>query len=158
MKIWRQALSIVQLQLLRVFAFIRFSEQAWNAHKCKNLSSSMRGFLCPGLDFLRILRMLRRSKKVVLPNAFHRLRRCRLFHLLAFVNKFTTLANKKASQTSFERPCARDWIRTSTTFRMLRPEHSASTNFATRAGGKCRAIQPKRKIPAKQFSFFYVIW
>ena len=30
--------------------------------------------------------------------------------------------------------CARDWIRTSTTFRMLPPEDSASTNFATRAG------------------------
>ena len=29
--------------------------------------------------------------------------------------------------------CARDWIRTSTTFRMLPPEDSASTNFATRA-------------------------
>ena len=28
---------------------------------------------------------------------------------------------------------ARDWIRTSTNLRMLRPEHSASTNFATRA-------------------------
>jgi hypothetical protein len=72
-------------------------------------------------------------KMVVLPKAFHRLRRCRLFHLLAFVNKFTTLANKKASPTSLERLCARDWIRTSTTLRMLRPEHSASTNFATRA-------------------------
>ena len=30
-------------------------------------------------------------------------------------------------------PCARDWIRTSTWFPTLRPEHSASTNFATRA-------------------------
>ena len=29
--------------------------------------------------------------------------------------------------------CARDWIRTSTSLRTLRPEHSASTNFATRA-------------------------
>ena len=29
--------------------------------------------------------------------------------------------------------CARDWIRTSTWFPTLRPEHSASTNFATRA-------------------------
>ena len=28
---------------------------------------------------------------------------------------------------------ARDWIRTSTSLRTLRPEHSASTNFATRA-------------------------
>ena len=31
--------------------------------------------------------------------------------------------------------CARDWIRTSTPLRALRPEHSASTNFATRALG-----------------------
>jgi hypothetical protein len=30
---------------------------------------------------------------------------------------------------------ARDWIRTSTSLRTLRPEHSASTNFATRASG-----------------------
>lgn len=28
---------------------------------------------------------------------------------------------------------ARDWIRTSTPLLALRPEHSASTNFATRA-------------------------
>lgn len=28
---------------------------------------------------------------------------------------------------------ARDWIRTSTPLPALRPEHSASTNFATRA-------------------------
>jgi hypothetical protein len=27
--------------------------------------------------------------------------------------------------------CAQDWIRTSTWFPTLRPEHSASTNFAT---------------------------
>ncbi len=27
--------------------------------------------------------------------------------------------------------CAQDWIRTSTPLRALRPEHSASTNFAT---------------------------
>ena len=29
---------------------------------------------------------------------------------------------------------AQDWIRTSTSSRTLRPEHSASTNFATWAG------------------------
>lgn len=29
---------------------------------------------------------------------------------------------------------AQDWIRTSTSLRTLRPEHSASTNFATWAG------------------------
>jgi hypothetical protein len=32
--------------------------------------------------------------------------------------------------------CAQDWIRTSTSLRTLRPEHSASTNFATWAGEK----------------------
>ena len=37
---------------------------------------------------------------------------------------------------SGDRLCARDWIRTSTTFRMLPPEDSASTSFATRAGCK----------------------
>ena len=31
----------------------------------------------------------------------------------------------------FKKSGAQDWIRTSTTLRMLRPEHSASTNFAT---------------------------
>ncbi len=35
--------------------------------------------------------------------------------------------------------CAQDWIRTSTSLRTLRPEHSASTNFATWAVGcKCK--------------------
>lgn len=31
---------------------------------------------------------------------------------------------------------AQDWTRTSTSLRTLRPEHSASTNFATWAGEK----------------------
>ena len=30
--------------------------------------------------------------------------------------------------------CAQEWIRTITSLRTLRPEHSASTNFATWAG------------------------
>ncbi len=34
---------------------------------------------------------------------------------------------------------AQDWIRTSTSLRTLRPEHSASTNFATWAGECFRA-------------------
>ena len=33
---------------------------------------------------------------------------------------------------------AQDWIRTSTSLRTLRPEHSASTNFATWAVGRTR--------------------
>jgi hypothetical protein len=78
--------NLIAPSALRFFAFIRFSKQAWNAHKCKNPSASLRGF------------------------------------------------------------CARDWIRTSTWFPTLRPEHSASTNFATRAGGKCRRIQGKEKM------------
>src|SRR5580693_1051463 len=70
---------------------------------------------------------------VVLPNAFKRLRRFRHFYFSACESKLSPLQNKNASQTSFERHCARDWIRTSTWFPTLRPEHSASTNFATRA-------------------------
>jgi hypothetical protein len=129
---------------------------------------------------------------VVLPNAFKHLRRFRYFHFFACQIKLSPLKNKNASQTSFEKHCARDWmiphmrdhpdtptrgitktsscfaglgfsfsplikasferflnkkpprfhrggfsardwIRTSTWFPTLRPEHSASTNFATRA-------------------------
>ncbi len=42
--------------------------------------------------------------------------------------------DKKNLQPVKQELSARDWIRTSTTFRMLPPEDSASTNFATRAG------------------------
>ncbi len=41
-----------------------------------------------------------------------------------------TLGGNEVSLCGFG---ARDWIRTSTSLRTLRPEHSASTNFATRA-------------------------
>ena len=41
-----------------------------------------------------------------------------------------TLGGNEVSHCGFG---ARDWIRTSTSLRTLRPEHSASTNFATRA-------------------------
>jgi hypothetical protein len=46
---------------------------------------------------------------------------------------------------------AQDWIRTSTSLRTLRPEHSASTNFATWAGvfiqdGKCKGKNRNGKI------------
>jgi hypothetical protein len=67
-------------------------------------------FWCPGLDFLRTLRVLRRSSLVVLPNAFKRLRRFRHFYFFACESKLSPLKNKNASQTSFERHCARDWI------------------------------------------------
>jgi hypothetical protein len=64
----------------------------------------------PGTGFSSQPSAAQKIQTVVLLKAFHRLWRCRLFHLLAFVNKFTTLANKKASPTSLERLCARDWI------------------------------------------------
>jgi hypothetical protein len=40
---------------------------------------------------------------------------------------------QKSPSTIIERLRARDWIRTSTSFRMPPPEDGASTNFATRA-------------------------
>ena len=47
---------------------------------------------------------------------------------------FARSLNKKPPRFHRGGFCARDWIRTSTWFPTLRPEHSASTNFATRAG------------------------
>ena len=44
---------------------------------------------------------------------------------------------------------ARDWIRTSTTFRMLPPEDSASTNFATRAINQINPIKHKNSSCAR---------
>ena len=41
------------------------------------------------------------------------------------------LKNKNALSALLKGHCAQDWIRTSTSLRTLRPEHSASTNFAT---------------------------
>lgn len=43
--------------------------------------------------------------------------------------------------------CAQEWIRTITSLRTLRPEHSASTNFATWAFRecKCRCFLEKAK-------------
>ena len=54
------------------------------------------------------------------------------FYLYAYANKLATRPNKN-SLHFVQRICARDWIRTSTSFRTLPPEDSASTNFATRA-------------------------
>lgn len=39
--------------------------------------------------------------------------------------------------------CARDWIRTSTSFRTPPPEDGASTSFATRAGAANIVVQVK---------------
>ena len=51
----------------------------------------------------------------------------------ALASKLASL--KQKSHSDFVKTaCAQDWIRTSTSLRTLRPEHSASTNFATRAG------------------------
>jgi hypothetical protein len=47
---------------------------------------------------------------VVLPNAFIPLRGIRHFYFFACESKLSPLKNKNASQTSFERHCARDWI------------------------------------------------
>ena len=44
--------------------------------------------------------------------------------------------------------CAQDWIRTSTPLRALRPEHSASTNFATWA-----AVQQRLFVEKPSFLF-----
>ena len=48
----------------------------------------------------------------------------------ALASKLASL--KQKSHSDFVKTaCAQDWIRTSTSLRTLRPEHSASTNFAT---------------------------
>ncbi len=59
-------------------------------------------------------------------------------------------ASKLATPPEIEKPsvllkafCAQDWIRTSTSLRTLRPEHSASTNFATWA---IQGLQMYKKI------------
>ena len=51
--------------------------------------------------------------------------------------------------------CARDWIRTSTSLRTLRPEHSASTNFATRAFES--KLKIKNKINLYSIQDFYAL-
>ncbi len=52
------------------------------------------------------------------------------------VNKIDTFKKRKSLQVNDLQAffSAQDWIRTSTPLRALRPEHSASTNFATWAG------------------------
>ena len=52
---------------------------------------------------------------------------------------------------------ARDRIRTSTTFRMLPPEDSASTNFATRAGGKYKQSEQSVSPVNLILKLFYLI-
>ena len=46
---------------------------------------------------------------------------------------------------------AQEWIRTITTLRMLRPEHSASTNFATWAGVIFQDGKYRKRTFAKAF-------
>ena len=58
------------------------------------------------------------------------------FYLSAIANKFASHPNKIALHIALgdmEGICARDWIRTSTSFRTPPPEDGASTSFATRA-------------------------
>ena len=65
-------------------------------------------------------------------------------HKLQFLEKYKSfgknrgnpaIQNNKAPVVNYYRGfigiCAQDWIRTSTSFRTLPPEGSASTNFAT---------------------------
>ena len=66
-------------------------------------------------------------------NALSRLRRIRSFLFLRLGKRACPLINKNALSALLKGHCAQDWIRTSTSLRTLRPEHSASTNFATRA-------------------------
>ena len=50
------------------------------------------------------------------------------------IQVYDASAHEKAPQKPRGSVRAQDWIRTSTPLRALRPEHSASTNFATWAG------------------------
>ena len=78
---------------------------------------------------------------------------CRLFHSYELTGLLVTLLNDKAlHHKSDEGLCAQDWIRTSTSLRTLRPEHSASTNFATWAGLQMYMKVLRRKTgPGTQF-------
>ncbi len=66
---------------------------------------------------------------------------------------------KSLSRFHRERLCAQDWIRTSTSLRTLRPEHSASTNFATWAEEKIESgklkIENEQPKAINSLSFFY---
>ncbi len=68
--------------------------------------------------------------KLVLPKSPLRLSPYWPFYLSAYANQFATPPNKKTPALSCQGLCAQNWIRTSTSLRTLRPEHSASTNFA----------------------------
>ena len=71
-------------------------------------------------------------KFLILPKSFTAPGGACLFCLSAFAGEPACSQAKKPSRKS-GRLCARDWIRTSTSFRMPPPEDGASTNFATRA-------------------------
>ena len=104
----------------------------------------------PGTGFSSHPSGAQKIQMVVLPKGLILLRRIGLFCLSALANKLARVQTKKPLRLRQRDLCARDWIRTSTWFPTLRPEHSASTNFATRAGGKCRRIQGKEKmIPSR---------
>ena len=52
---------------------------------------------------------------------------------------------------AYHQPSAQNWIRTSTSLRTLRPEHSASTNFAIWASHKRTAkVKYYFKLPNKK--------
>jgi hypothetical protein len=53
---------------------------------------------------------------------------------IEFIHTKRYIGNKKETMMIVSLISAQDWIRTSTPVKALRPEHSASTNFATWAG------------------------
>src|SRR6476659_2880662 len=58
-----------------------------------------------------------------------------MYLLWPFATCFHYSQTKKPPPLVRRRPCARDWIRTSTPFPAPPPQGGASTNFATRAFG-----------------------
>ncbi len=83
-------------------------------------------FVCFGTGLAALI-----QKMLVLPKALRRaFGVARHFHSCADESKLSPLRNKNAPPTSLKGLCAQNWIRTSTSLRTLRPEHSASTNFA----------------------------
>jgi len=66
--------------------------------------------MCPGLDFLRILRMLRRSKKSGLTQGPYPLRGLCLFVCLLRRTSSPRIQTKSPTCLRQAGPCARDWI------------------------------------------------
>ena len=78
-----------------------------------------------------------RSLREVLPKALPSLTRSGHFCFSAASSKLGCYKTKMPCRLGRQGICAQDWIRTSTPVKALRPEHSASTNFATWAFMVC---------------------